>query len=111
MSESDEIKTDHFSSSDEDEPVTEEHRAILKAEKAAALRNPLGKNGGVAYQILLLQQRLEIGEGGSPGTASPNSSSDTHYPQPGSFIGTPPRAKLSREEPEAVIPRIRVCEG
>lgn len=62
MSESDEIKTDHFSSSDEDEPVTEEHRAILKAEKAAALRNPLGKNGGVAYQILLLQQRLEAYE-------------------------------------------------
>lgn len=62
MAESNEIKTDHVSFSDKEEPVTEEHRAILKAERAAALQNPSGKYGGVAYQILLLQQRLEAYE-------------------------------------------------
>jgi hypothetical protein len=59
MAESNEIKTEHVSSTDKEEPVTEEHQAILRAERAAALQSPPGKYGGVAYQILLLQQRLE----------------------------------------------------
>jgi phage shock protein A len=47
--------------SEEEEPVTEEHRAILKAEKAA-LQALSGNYGDIAYQLLLLQQRLEAYE-------------------------------------------------
>ena len=39
------------------------------------------------------------------------SSRVTHCQQPGSSIGTQPRAKLFREEPEAGNLHIRVCEG
>jgi hypothetical protein len=42
--------------SDEEEPVTEEHRAILKSQSLSE------NHGDIAYQLLLLQQRLEAYE-------------------------------------------------
>ena len=46
------------------------------------------------------------------GAVSMRSSSDTHFRQPGSSIAcTLPRAKLSREEPDAGNRHVRVCEG
>jgi hypothetical protein len=62
MTEFEAIRKDRFSLSDEDTPVTEEHQAVLKAEKAAALQNLSGNYGDIAYQLLLLQQRLEAYE-------------------------------------------------
>ncbi|GHO93707.1 hypothetical protein KSF_037550 [Reticulibacter mediterranei] len=62
MTEPDATRAEHASLSHEDEPVTEEHRAILKAQRAAALQNPPGNHGDIAYQMLLLQQRLEAYE-------------------------------------------------
>src|SRR5215470_6225770 len=55
--------------------------------------------------------RVGIGEGGSRGTASPMSSTGFHCHHLGSSIATPQCAKLSREEPDAGNPRVRVCEG
>jgi len=62
MTEPDATRAEHTSLSQEDEPVTEEHRAILKAQRVAALQNPPGNHGDIAYQMLLLQQRLEAYE-------------------------------------------------
>jgi hypothetical protein len=62
MTEPDATRAEHTSLSHEDGPVTEEHRAILKAQRAAALQNPSGNHGDIAYQMLLLQQRLEAYE-------------------------------------------------
>jgi hypothetical protein len=62
MTEPDATRAEYASLSHEDEPVTEEHRAILKAQKAAALQNLPGNHSDIAYQILLLQQRLEAYE-------------------------------------------------
>jgi len=59
MTESEATRKDRFSLSEEEEPVTEEHRAILKAEKAAAAQLLSGNYGDIAYQLLHLQQRLE----------------------------------------------------
>src|SRR4051812_13784112 len=47
----------------------------------------------------------------SDGPASTNSSRGTRCLQSGSSTATPPRANLSREEPDAGNPHVRVCEG
>ncbi len=62
MSEPDATRDELAPLSHEDEPVTEEHRAILKAQKVASLQNPPGNHGDIAYQMLLLEQRLEAYE-------------------------------------------------
>ena len=63
MTESEANRKDYLSSSLEKiEPVTEEHRAILKAEKAAALQRLSENTSDIAYQILQLQQRIEAYE-------------------------------------------------
>ena len=59
MAESDATGIDHSSFSNEDEPVTEEHRAILKEQRTAALQSLPGNHSDIAYQMLLLEQRLE----------------------------------------------------
>src|SRR3954453_14885561 len=55
--------------------------------------------------------RGEIGKARSDGPASTSSSDNTRCPQLGLFTATPPRANLSREEPDAGNPHVRVCEG
>ncbi len=62
MAESEATRKNRLSLSEKEEPVTEEHRAILKAEKEAALQILSDNYGDVAYQILLMQQRLEAYE-------------------------------------------------
>src|SRR4051794_19875285 len=55
--------------------------------------------------------RGEIVKARSDGPASTSSSDSTRCPQSGLFTATPPRANLSREEPDAGNPHVRVCEG
>src|SRR3954454_17412574 len=55
--------------------------------------------------------RGEIVKARSDGPASTSSSDITRCPQSGLFTATPPRANLSREEPDAGNPHVRVCEG
>jgi len=58
MSESDALRSgDTFSMSEADEPVTEEHRAISKLSKVAPA-SEAPDYGNIAYELLLLQQRL-----------------------------------------------------
>lgn len=58
MSESDSLRPEGaFSISETDEPVTEEHRAIPKPGKAAPTAEA-PDYGNIAYELLLLQQRL-----------------------------------------------------
>src|SRR5262249_53574176 len=47
----------------------------------------------------------------SSGPASTNCWPGTHCPQSGSSMATPLRANLSREEPDAGILHVRICEG
>lgn len=61
-SEAEVTRKNHLSPSEEEEPVTEEHRAVLQAEKAAAMQILSDNYGDIAYQLLLMQQRLEAYE-------------------------------------------------
>jgi hypothetical protein len=53
----------------------------------------------------------ERAQSGSHGHASTRSSHAIPFPAPRSSIATQPRAKLSREEPDAGNLHVRVCEG
>src|SRR5665647_181505 len=82
---------------------TTAYRATLDAYDGSPARSWCGGENG---------WRVGIVEACSSGRASTQSSSATRFHPRGSFTDcTPPRAKLSREEPDAGNSHVRVCEG